>query len=221
MRGNDMELDSTVSASDQDKIDTESPGDDVKNRDRAGRKFFLSTVSVFVVALAIIVLLAVKWRSAESELSSRQQADQELAEARDKAAEYAIKTLTYDFNDTESFFKEVESGAGPQLVEKYSDARDLLRGIMIEGSLNSKAKLLLAEAKNTGDNDYSVTVCASQTTTNIQRPTPETTTIVLAVTLTKDDDRWVVSDIKSAEGASGPLPADNGSAPLNEPDMPR
>ncbi|EHB58874.1 hypothetical protein MycrhDRAFT_1310 [Mycolicibacterium rhodesiae JS60] len=194
----------------------------------------------FWVAVVLVVLLLgggafgfIKYRDVTGQLTELRQAQADREAAAQLARDYAMKSLTYTFEDPDAFFRAVEDGVSQQLKDKYVNATDLLKAVMLQAQVTSSGEVLAVDPVLQPDGTYEVVVSAHQTTRNLQNPTPKVSIILLRVTVNKVGNGWQVTDIgpktgtKAAEeqqipGAApaGPPPAP-GAGPPPPPAKPR
>ncbi len=146
----------------------------------------------------------------------REQADRDTVAQ--LAKEYALKSLTYSFEDPDAFFRSVEDGVSQQLKDKYVNATDLLKSIMLQAQVTSTGEVLAIDPVAQPGGVYQVVVSAHQTTRNLQNPTPKVSIILLQVTVNKVGNTWQVSDIGPKTGSHPPIeeqipPAEPAPAP--------
>jgi Mce-associated membrane protein len=125
------------------------------------------------------------------------------------ARDYALKSLTYSFEDPDAFFASVEEGVSPTLKDKYVNATDLLKGIMVQAQVTSSGEILATEVTPQPGQVYQVVVSAAQTTRNLQNPQPRVSIVLLQIIVNRINDTWQVSDIGPKTGSKpvdGPLP---------------
>lgn len=175
------------------------------------------------VAAAVIAAVAVaagavfgylKYRGVSDDLTALRQAQSDRDTAAQVARDYATKSLTYSFEDPDAFFRAVEDGVAQPLKDKYVDVTDVLKQLVVDGQLTSSGEVLATDATAVPDGGYQVVVSATQTTRNLQRPTPRVSVILLQITVNKVGGGWQVSDIRRANTggqASDQLP---GPGPL-------
>jgi len=133
----------------------------------------------------------------------RQQADRDTVSQ--LAREYALKSLTYSFEDPDAFFRSVEDGVSQQLKDKYVNATDLLKAVMLQAQVTSTGEVLAIDPVAQPAGVYQVVVSAHQTTRNLQNPTPKVSIILLQVTVNKVGNAWQVSDIGPKTGSHPPI----------------
>jgi Mce-associated membrane protein len=133
----------------------------------------------------------------------QQQADRDTV-AR-LAKDYALKSLTYSFEDPDAFFRSVEDGVSQQLKDKYVNAADLLKSVMLGAQVTSTGEVLAIDPVAQPGGVYQVVVSAHQTTRNLQNPTPKVSIILLQVTVNKVGNIWQVSDIGPKTGSHPPV----------------
>lgn len=184
----------------------------------------------WVSAGLLVVLIAggtfgyVKYRGATNDLAAMHQAAADRAAATQVAKDYALKSLTYSFKDPDAFFAAVEDGVSDALKDKYINATDLLKGVMLQAQVTSTGEVLATDAISQPGDVYQVVVSANQTTRNLQNPEKRTSTILLQITVNKVGDTWQVSDIGPKTGsraaspnqipAPGPVADQKAPAPL-------
>jgi Mce-associated membrane protein len=182
----------------------------------------------FWVAVALVVLLIgggafgfLKYRDVSGQLAALRQSQADREAAAQLARDYAMKSLTYTFEDPDAFFQGVEDGVSQQLKDKYVNAADLLKAVMLQAQVTSSGEVLAVDPVLQPDGTYEVVVSAHQTTRNLQNPTPKVSIILLRVTVNKVGNGWQVTDIgpktgtKAAEEQQIP-----GAAPAGPPPAP-
>lgn len=182
--------------------------------------------------VAVILLAAVlaggvfgfiKYQQVSDQLAQLRQAQADREAVAQLARDYALKSLNYTFEDPDAFFKAVEDGVSQQLKDKYVNATDLLKAVMLQAQVSSTGEVLATDPVLQPDGSFQVVVSAHQTTRNLQNPTPKVSIILLQVTVAKAGNGWQVADIgpktgtKAAEeqqipGAEAPA-APGGPAP--------
>ena len=162
---------------------------------------------VWVSAVLLVALIALggfgylKFEAATDDLATMRQADADRATAAQMAKDYAMKSLTYSFEDPDAFFKTVEDGVSQALKDKYINASDLLKGVMLQAQVTSTGEVLATEAISQPGGVYQVVVSASQTTRNLQNPEPRVSIILLQITVNRVGDTWQISDIGPKTGS--------------------
>jgi Mce-associated membrane protein len=165
----------------------------------------------WAASLLVAALLAggvfgfMKYRQVTGQLAElrRQQADRDTVAQ--LAKDYALKSLTYTFEDPDAFFRSVEDGVSQQLKDKYVNASDLLRSVMLQAQVTSTGEVLAIDPVAQPGGVYQVVVSAHQTTRNLQNPTPKVSIILLQVTVNKVGSTWQVSDIGPKTGSHPPV----------------
>jgi len=192
--------------------DSPSPEDEPGARLRSRRLWLTVAAGVAVVCvLAAAVFGFLKYRDVADQLAATRQAEADRATVVEMAKDYALKSLTYSYQDPDAFFASVKEGVAPALQDKYTNATDVLKGIMLQAQVTSKGEILATEAVPQPGDVYQVVVAASQTTRNVQRPQERASLILLQITLNKAGDKWQISDIGPKTGAQKP---EAGPAPL-------
>ena len=176
----------------------------------------------WVLALAIMAMITAGWigfgkyRGVADELTALRRSDADRDAAAKIARDYALKSLTYTFEDPDAFFRSVEDGVAQTLKDKYVNATELLKGIMLQAQVTSSGEVLATDAQAQAGQVYRVVVSAAQTTRNLQNPKSRVSLILLQVTVNKVGERWQVSDIgpKTGSHSADPVgPLDPGPVP--------
>ena len=198
------EPDETVEAPD-DADDDARPKRSPKLRLRPQRPWLWVAAVLVAAVLAGGVFGFMKYHQVAGQLAElrRQQADRDTAAQ--LAKEYALKSLTYSFEDPDAFFRSVEDGVSPQLKDKYVNATDLLKSVMLQAQVTSTGEVLAIDPVAQPGGVYQVVVSAHQTTRNLQNPTPKVSIILLQVTVNKVGNTWQVSDIGPKTGSHPPV----------------
>jgi Mce-associated membrane protein len=194
------EPDETVEAS-VDADDDASPGR--RLRLKSPKRWGAAVLAAAVLAGGAFGYL--KYRDLNGQLTAlrQQQADRDTVSQ--LAKDYALKSLTYSFEDPDAFFRSVEDGVAQQLKDKYVNASDLLRSVMVQAQVTSTGEVLATDPVAQPGGVYQVVVSAHQTTRNLQNPTPKVSIILLQVTVNKAGNAWQVSDIGPKTGAHPPV----------------
>ncbi|SBS77217.1 conserved hypothetical protein [uncultured Mycobacterium sp.] len=163
------------------------------------------------VAVVLVVLVLgggafgfIKYRQVSDQLAQLRQSEADRAAAAQLARDYAMKSLTYSFEDPDAFFHAVEDGVSQQLKDKYVNATDLLKAVMLQAQVSSTGEVLATDPVLQPDGSYEVVVSAHQTTRNLQNPTPKVSIILLRVTVNNVGNAWQVTDIGPKTGTKAP-----------------
>ncbi|MDM2419917.1 hypothetical protein [Mycobacteroides abscessus] len=169
-----------------------------------GRPNIWKWIAIGLLALGIAGAVFGAWRyqNLSTTLSTMRTADTERTAAIDAASAYAMKSLTYSYEDPDGFFKNVKTDAAEPLKNKYSDAEKLLKAIMLQAQVTSKGEIIAADAVAQQNGIYQVVVTTRQTTRNVQNPEPRATTLVLQITVKKEGDGWQITDIGPKNASS-------------------
>ncbi|WP_231999250.1 hypothetical protein [Mycobacterium sp. 1081908.1] len=191
----------TVAAGDEDA----GPDRSLAARLRSmSRKRWGAAVLVAAV-LAAGVFGFIKYHQVTGQLAQLRQQQADRDAVAQLAKEYALKSLTYSFEDPDAFFRSVEDGVSQQLKDKYVNASDLLKSIMLQAQVTSTGEVLATDPIAQPGGVYQVVVSAHQTTRNLQNPTPKVSIILLQVTVNRVGNAWQVSDIGPKTGSRPPV----------------
>jgi Mce-associated membrane protein len=204
----------TKPAAERDDTDDAPPNRSAKLR------LWSKRPSLWVAAVLVAALLGgavfgfIKYHQVTGQLAALHRAEADRDAAAQLAKDYALKSLTYSFEDPDAFFRSVEDGVSQQLKDKYVNAADLLKTVMLQAQVSSTGEVLATDPNAQPDGSYQVVVSAHQTTRNLQNPTPKVSIILLQVTVNKVGNAWQVSDIGPKTGAH---PAVEQQMPAPEP----
>jgi Mce-associated membrane protein len=201
------EAETTKPADDRDATeDADTPADRSPKSRRLPKPSWRWVAAVLVAAvLAGGVFGYMKYHQVTGQLNELRRAQADREAVAQLAKEYALKSLTYTFEDPDAFFRSVEDGVSQQLKDKYVNASDLLKSIMLQAQVTSTGEVLATDPVAQPGGVYQVVVSAHQTTRNLQNPTPKVSIILLQVTVNKTGNGWQVSDIGPKTGAHPPV----------------
>jgi Mce-associated membrane protein len=204
--GDDGDASASGEADDTD-TDTDDDPPSPSGKSRLGSKGPWPWVAAVLVAAVLggAVFGFIKYHQATGELEQLRQSQADRDTAAQLAKDYALKSLNYTFEDPDAFFRAVEDGVSQQLKDKYVNATELLKAVMLEAQVSSTGEVLATDPIAAADGSYQVVVSAHQTTRNLQNPTPKVSIILLQVTVHKVDGVWQVSDIGPKTGTNPPV----------------
>ncbi|WP_282779060.1 MULTISPECIES: hypothetical protein [unclassified Nocardia] len=150
------------------------------------------------VAAAVLGVLAVafgvSWQHAAGDLNALRDDQADRARAAEVARDYTLRSLTYDYRELPAFFDAVRRDASAGLTQRYDDVHDTLATIMTEAQVVATGNVLGTSVEATGNDQFVVTVFATQRTQNVQQPEPVTKPNLLTVTVAEYDGTWQVVD---------------------------
>lgn len=168
---------------------------------RNGINYVLGGLTVLLTVLSIA--LGLSWQSTSDDLSALRGHNADRDKAAEIAKDYTLRSLTYDYRNLPGFFDGVQRGTSDALRKRYDEVHDTLAKIMNEAQVVATGQVLGTTVDAQGNDQFSVTVFATQKTQNIQQPTPATVPNLLVVTVAKNGGDWQVVDY----GPKGEAPA--------------
>ncbi|EFV12266.1 hypothetical protein [Segniliparus rugosus] len=118
----------------------------VKQRVQSGFSWRWAAAGAVIVALGgVIVFGSFRYRDVTRDLAQVHQEQADRDKAAQMAKDYALKSLTYTWQDPDGFFKSVEDGVAPPLKDKYLNVAELLKGIMAQAKVESSGEILAAD----------------------------------------------------------------------------
>ncbi|WP_069165182.1 hypothetical protein [Nocardia altamirensis] len=159
---------------------------------RTGLEYVFGGIAVLLTVLAIA--LGLSWQSSSDDLAALRQQNADRDKAAEVARDYTLRSLTYDHKNLPAFFDGVQRDASDALRKRYDEVHDTLAKIMTEAQVVATGQVLGTAVEAQGNDQYSVTVFATQKTQNIQQPNPATVPNILVVTVAKHGGGWQVAD---------------------------
>ncbi|WP_378731526.1 hypothetical protein [Nocardia brasiliensis] len=159
---------------------------------RSSIGYILGGLTVLLTALSIT--LGLSWQSTSDDLDALRQQNADRDKAAEVAKDYTLRSLTYDHKNLPAFFDGVQRDTSDALRKRYDEVHDTLAKIMTEAQVVATGQVLGTAVDAQGNDQYSVTVFATQKTQNVQQPTPATVPNLLVVTVAKNDGSWQVVD---------------------------
>ncbi|MDH6242558.1 hypothetical protein [Mycobacterium sp. OTB74] len=199
--------DNAVETDKAEKVDTSDapPSRSLMQRFRSASPWLWATVVLAVALIGGGVFGFMKYHQVTGQLAEMRRAQTDRDAAAQIAKEYALKSLTYSFEDPDAFFRSVEDGVSQQLKDKYVNAGELLKAVMLDAQVTSTGEVLATDPVAVPDGSYQVVVSAHQTTRNLQNPTPKVSIILLQVTVNRAGNGWQVTDIGPKTGDHPPV----------------
>ncbi|WP_280386922.1 hypothetical protein [Nocardia wallacei] len=181
-------------ASERERAAPDAGGTSSGGGKRFSRRVVYLLAAVVVVLIAASSVLAYQWHSSAGDLAALRQQNADREHAARLAEDYTLRSLTYDYNNLPGFFDGVQRDTSEALRKRYTDVHDTLAKIMTEAQVVATGQVVATAAEPTGNDQYTVTVFATQRTQNIQQPEPATTPNLLSVTVAKSGSGWQVTD---------------------------
>ncbi|MFE5288499.1 hypothetical protein ACFRAQ_26330 [Nocardia sp. NPDC056611] len=150
-----------------------------------------AAAALFAIAA---VVLGVLWHNASGDYDALKSRDADRDRAAQVAKDYTLRSLTYDYRNLPAFFDGVQRGASDPLRDKYTQFHDTLAKIMTDAQVVASGDVVGTSVEAKGNDQYTVTVYATQRTQNVQQPEPATVPNLLVVTVAGRDGEWLVTD---------------------------
>ncbi|MFX0580942.1 hypothetical protein [Nocardia nepalensis] len=156
------------------------------------RIYALTGVAVLMAVLA--AMLGLRWQATGNDLDALRQQNADRDKAAEVAKDYTLKSLTYDYRNIPAFFDGVQSGTSDALRNRYREVHDTLANIMTGAQVVATGEVIGTAVEPKDNDQYAVTVFATQRTQNVQQPEPATAANLLIVTVSKNGGAWQVVD---------------------------
>ncbi|MBB3037685.1 hypothetical protein [Hoyosella altamirensis] len=112
------------------------------------------------------------------------------------ASTYAELMGSYTYTDLEQSFSDVISVSTPEFAAEYETVANELRDAVTESRGVSRGSAIHAAAQSVDQNQATVLVFLNQEVTNVLRPEGGIEASRLVVSLERDEDRWLLSDVQ-------------------------
>ncbi|WP_051133281.1 hypothetical protein [Nocardia paucivorans] len=178
---------------------TSEPGGQRKTEEHTAPGSWTTVAAWSLAAVAFVVLaalLAWRWYSAQTELDDLHGRIADGDRVAAVAADYTKRSLTYDFRGLDAFFAGVRHGTTAELSHRYDSVRDTLTRIMTEERVVAQGEVVGTAVDAENDDNYIVTVFATQHTRNIRHAEPIATPILVSVTVRRVGDEWLVAEYR-------------------------
>ncbi|MGW4244933.1 hypothetical protein [Nocardia sp. NPDC004722] len=159
----------------------------------AQRAFPFAAAAAALFAVVALVL-GVFWHNSASDYTALKDSQSDRDRAAEVAKEYTLRSLTYDYRNLPAFFDGVQRGTSDQLRDRYTQVHDTLAKIMTDAQVVAIGDVVGTSVEAKGNDQYTVTVYATQKTQNVQQQDPATVPNLLVLTVAKNGGAWVVSD---------------------------
>lgn len=159
-------------------------------------------IGVAAAVLGVLAItLGVAWQNSASDLTALRASNADRDQAAAVARDYTVRSLTYDYKNLPAFFDGVQRGTSVELTKRYTEVHDTLAKIMTEAQVVATGNVLGTSVEATGNDQFVVTVFATQRTQNIQQQDPGTVPNLLQVTVAKNGGDWQVVDYGPKDAA--------------------
>ncbi|GGK90194.1 hypothetical protein [Nocardia jinanensis] len=152
-----------------------------------------------LAALALVTLSALlgwRWYSAESELDALRSRITDRDRVAAVAADYAKRSLTYDFRSLDTYFAGVQHGTTAGLSHRYDTVRATLTEVMTEAEVIAQGDIVGTAVDAVDGDNYIVTVFATQQTRNARHAEPVGAATLVTVDVQRAGDEWLVADYR-------------------------
>ncbi|MFE6925805.1 hypothetical protein ACFVAV_32660 [Nocardia sp. NPDC057663] len=175
-----------------------------------GERTVSLSLTTLVTAFALVAMLvstgvfAMLYRSADADLTARDEKAADDRRAEEVASNYAVGASTIDYRDTRAWLGRLQAGTTPELAAKFEATSPQLEQILLPLQWTSKATPLSADVISEAGGIYKVNAYLTITSTSAQTPTGVQTTVTYSLTLDRNAD-WKVTDVGG--GLQNALPA--------------
>lgn len=143
---------------------------------------------VVVAVVAAVVLSVLLYRRAATERAG----NEALATAR----AYAVTVTTYDFQNLDRDFANVLDGATGDFKDQYAGASQTLRPLIVQAKATGRGTVLDAAIKSVSTDQVEVLLFTDVQITGGDGAPPRTERDRMSMTMTRVDDRWLVSKME-------------------------
>ncbi|MFC9995027.1 hypothetical protein [Nocardia sp. NPDC127526] len=169
---------------------------------RSGIPLLPLAAAAAAILAVVSVVLGILWHGASGDLEALKSAQADRDRAAEVARDYTLRSLTYDYQNLPAFFDGVQRGTSDALANRYNEVHDTLAKIMTEAQVVATGEVVGTSVESQGNDQYAVTVYATQRTQNIQQQEPATVPNLLVVTVAKSGGDWVVVDYGPKDAAT-------------------
>lgn len=179
--------------------DTSEPGTPRKNGEQRASGAWATTAAWSLAAAAFValsVLLGWRWYCAQHELDELRGRITDRDRVAAVAADYAKRSLTYDFRSLDAFFAGIRQGTTATLSHRYDTVGDTLAQIMTEAEVVAQGEVVSTAVDAVDGDNYLVTVFATQQTRNVRHPEPVGAATLVTVTVQRVGGEWLIADYR-------------------------
>ncbi|MEC3918732.1 hypothetical protein [Nocardia sp. CDC160] len=153
---------------------------------------FLAAATVLFAVAAVV--LGVLWHGSARDYDALKSSQADRDRAAQVAKDYTLRSLTYDYRNLPAFFDGVQRGTSDALKDRYTQVHDTLAKIMTDAQVVATGDVVGTSVEAKGNDQYTVTVYATQKTQNVQQQDPATVPNLLVLTVAKNGGEWLVTD---------------------------
>ncbi|GAB2531247.1 hypothetical protein [Nocardia heshunensis] len=159
-----------------------------------GERAFPFAAAAAALFAIVAVVFGVFWHNSSGDYDALKSSQSDRDRAAEIAKEYTLRSLTYDYRNLPAFFDGVQRGTSDALRGRYTQVHDTLAKIMTDAQVVATGDVVGTSVEAKGNDQYTVTVYATQKTQNVQQQDPATVPNLLVLTVAKDGGDWVVTD---------------------------
>ncbi|MFE3195538.1 hypothetical protein ACFXHA_41510 [Nocardia sp. NPDC059240] len=159
-----------------------------------GERAFPFVAAAAALFAVVAVVFGVFWHNSAGDYDALKSSQTDRDRAAEIAKEYTLRSLTYDYRNLPAFFDGVQRGTSNALRDRYTQFHDTLAKIMTDAQVVATGDVVGTSVDSKGNDQYTVTVYATQKTQNVQQQDPATVPNLLVLTVAKNGGDWVVTD---------------------------
>ncbi|WFR72576.1 mce associated protein mas1a [Prescottella defluvii] len=150
------------------------------------------------VAVTILAVLAVALAGALGWQSWQQhRADTLRTEAVDTTRDYAQTIATFDYQNLDANRAKIAAMSTPEFAGKYNEMVDALSKLVTDGQGRATATVTNIGVESIDGSNAVVLAFVDQEAKNVIAPEGKSQNYRMVVTLTRDDDRWIVDNVET------------------------
>ncbi|SFS74426.1 hypothetical protein [Saccharopolyspora flava] len=144
--------------------------------------------------IAVLLLGALAWTGLQ--LREHLAVESARADAQEAAKRYATDLSTYDYRHLDSGFATVTAHAEGQFAEQYKQVSASLTELIRQNQAVSQGTVLTTAVVSADEDHAVVALFVDQKITNKNTPEPRVDRNRMQMTLTHDNNRWLITNIQ-------------------------